>query len=130
MRAVRRKLLLTEKKKNERKRKPVVMSPITLIPDWSVVLTEKFTSTISFSFSFAFFLICFLIILSVCSAFFLLLCLSPSLPSSYLLSFLFQKYLWSFVDFFSFFLFTSSVSTAKRTHRHTRTHSLFLYLKK
>ncbi len=45
--------MLAEKKKKE-KRKPVVMSPIALIPDWSVVLTE-FTSTVSFSFSFAFF---------------------------------------------------------------------------
>ena len=32
------------------------MSPIALIPDWSVVLTE-FTSTVSFSFACFFFLV-------------------------------------------------------------------------
>jgi hypothetical protein len=60
------------------------MSPIALIPDWSVVLTE-FTSNVSFLSLSPFFLICFLIILSVYLGFF-----SPSLSLCFFLSSLFS----------------------------------------
>jgi hypothetical protein len=79
-----------------------------------------------FLFRLFFFLICFLIILSVCLLFFLPFL---SLSSSYLLSFLFQKYLWSFVDFF--FLLSRLVQYQPQSgHTHILTLSLSLYLKK
>ena len=107
------------------------MSHIVLIPDWSVVLAESSPLLFLFPSLSLFFL--YVSLLSFLFAWvFFSLSLSPS--HSLILSSVFPIFPFSLFSFpkislvarrffFSFFLFTSSVSTAKRTHTYKFTHT-------